>query len=126
MKLAGFAFLADQNVHADVTHYLLSRGIDVVTVEDVGMGTASDTAIIRRAVAEGRVVISHDSDFGRLSVASREPVVGILYLRPGHIQPAFTIQMIATVLELNPECRPPFLVVAERRHATVKVRIRCL
>jgi predicted nuclease of predicted toxin-antitoxin system len=38
--------------------------------------------MLRRTVAEDRVVVSHDHDFGTLAVLAGEPIIGIVYLRP--------------------------------------------
>jgi predicted nuclease of predicted toxin-antitoxin system len=49
-------------------------------------------------VSEGRVVVTQDSDFGTLVIGQHEPVIGIVYLRPGHIDSQFTIDSIQTLL----------------------------
>lgn len=57
-------------------------------------------------------------------MAQDEPLpTGVIYLRPGHIDPVFTIGTLRVLAEHE---RPtaPFIVVAEREQQTVHVRTR--
>jgi len=76
------------------------------------------------AQKEKRVVITHDSDFGGLAVLNSQPYIGIIYLRPGHIRPEFTIQTLQAIQSRTLEVTPPFIVVAERTGNNVKIRLR--
>jgi predicted nuclease of predicted toxin-antitoxin system len=78
------------------------------------------------AHADGRVVLAHDSDFGTLVITQDEPFTGIVYLRPGHIDPEFTIETLQTVAVQPLDVKPPFIVVAEQKARTVRIRLRCL
>ena len=126
MKLKELRFLADENIHADVAAHLRSLGCDVIAVNSSGLTGAPDDQVLAAAVREQRVVLTHDSDFGELTVARREPVVGIMYLRPGHIDPTFTVATIDAVAAANLDLRPPFLLVARRTGQDVRIRLRDL
>ena len=126
MKLRDFPFLADQNIHRDVVEWLRQGGCDVLTCAAAHLFGAPDEAVLARAAAEGRVVVTHDSDFGTLSVVGALRSVGILFLRPGHIKPEFTIGTLQTILARDLDVVPPFLVVAARSGETVNIRIRSL
>ncbi len=82
--------------------------------------------LLRLATAQGRVVVTHDADFGTLAIHQNEPLVGLVYLRPGHIDPQFTIATVQTVLNNDPEVVPPFVLVAKRTGSSVMIRIRHL
>jgi hypothetical protein len=43
-------------------------------------------------------VVTHDADFGTLAILQNEPLVGIVYLRPGHIDAQFTVATFQAVL----------------------------
>ena len=69
-------------------------------------------------------MVAHDRDFGRLAVAAMEPIVGLLFLRPGHIRPVYTIETIRVVLAADLNVNMPFIIVAERAGDEVKIRVR--
>ena len=52
-----------------------------------------------KAFSEKRIIVTHDSDFGTLAVLGGEPVLGIIYLRPGHIDPTFTCDTLRALFE---------------------------
>jgi predicted nuclease of predicted toxin-antitoxin system len=126
MKLRGFGLLADENIDADVVRWLTDAGFDVQDVFQVGKQGASDVDLLRHAFAVNRVIVTHDADFGKLAILQREPVIGIVFLRPGHIDPAFAIGTLASVLSVDPDVTPPFILVARRTGDQVTIRIRSI
>ena len=68
MKLDRFKLLADENIHRDVVRFLRDRGFDVLDVAEEGMLGTTDVDLLRRAVSEDRVVMTHDRDFGTLAI----------------------------------------------------------
>lgn len=52
--------------------------------------------------------------------------VGIVYLRPGHIDPQFTIESLRLIAVRDLELAPPFIVVAKRTANSVTIRVRNL
>jgi predicted nuclease of predicted toxin-antitoxin system len=124
LKPLDLPLLADENIHPDVVRELKAQGRDIVTAIAEGLGGRPDADILRRAHAMGRVVLTHDSDFGRLAVQAGEPMTGVIYLRPGHVVAGFVIDMVAAIAALDAEVTPPFIVVADRRGDAVRVRIR--
>ncbi len=101
-------------------------GGDVLDVPGSGWSGSDDAALLRRAQSMNRVVLTHDKDFGALSIGRLEPLLGVVFLRPGHIDPAFTLETLQFLLARNPEVTPPFLLVAKRTGNTVSVRVRNL
>ena len=126
MKLRDFGLLTDENLDPDVVAFLRQAGFDVLDVCEQGLQGSTDVQLLRRAFAENRAIVTHDADFGTLRILGGEPVVGILYLRPGHIDPQFTIETIEAVLKADPDVSPPFLVVAKRTGTNVAIRVRHL
>jgi predicted nuclease of predicted toxin-antitoxin system len=124
VKLLAYPLLTDENIHADVVSWLRQDGRNVQSVFDHALNGQPDVRILERAHADGRVVLTQDSDFGLLAIRAGEPFTGILYLRPGHITAAFTIETLRTV-EISPiDFVPPFIAVAERRENETRVRVR--
>lgn len=71
-------------------------------------------------------MLTHDSDFGALAVRSGEPLIGIVYLRPGHTDAREVVRLVDALRALDIHAHPPFVLVAERRGDAVKVRLRHL
>jgi predicted nuclease of predicted toxin-antitoxin system len=121
-----FPLLADENIHPDVISYLRQHEHDIRSVVEDNLFGQSDRAVLRLAYAGGRVVLTHDSDFGTLAITQDEPFIGIVYLRPGHIRADFTIQTLRTVAAQPLDVQPPFIIVAEQRAQSVQIRTRQL
>lgn len=124
MKLRQFTILTDQNIHPDVVAYFRTEGFQVVDVEQAGLLGASDTMILAAATVDGRIVVTHDADFGTLTIQQGFPFVGIVYLRPGHIGARSTIESLEQILAIDPDLAPPFVLVAKRTGNQVKIRVR--
>jgi predicted nuclease of predicted toxin-antitoxin system len=126
LRLKDFPLLTDENIHPEIVKSLREGGADVLDVKESRLIGSSDLVLIRKAFQEGRVVLTHDSDFGQLAVAALEPVVGIIYLRPGHYDPVFTLDTVETLFDQVAEIQAPFILVAERTGDKVKIRLRRL
>lgn len=126
MRLLDFALLTDENIHPELVALLRDYGHDVLDVKETGLIGSTDADLMRRSVAERRVIVTHDGDFGRLAVAAGEPVVGIVFLRPGHLDVGFSKATLDFLYRNAGEIEPPFLLVAERSGTQVKMRLRQL
>ena len=127
MKALEHPVLADQNIHPAVVEGMRARGVDVETLAEAGLdATVPDVEILEACRSRGRVVVTHDADFGTLAVQQGVPVFGIVYLRPGHISPQFVLEMIDVLLRMDADAAPPFLAVVVRRENHVRVRLRAL
>jgi predicted nuclease of predicted toxin-antitoxin system len=124
VKLADFGLLTDENIDEQIVSFLRSQGFRVKDVKEENLVGSDDVTLLRLAMAENRVVVTHDSDFGTLAIAAGEPSVGLLYLRPGHFKPEFTIDTMRILLAEDLDLTPPFIVVAVRSGGNVKIRIR--
>jgi predicted nuclease of predicted toxin-antitoxin system len=119
-----FALLADENIAPAVVTALRERQIDVRTTSELGLVGAADSVLLARALSENRVIVTHDADFGLLTVRQGLPLVGVIFLRPGHIGTAFVLQTIDTLRSADVDVEPPFLIVAEHRKNRVLIRLR--
>ncbi|MEX2140023.1 MAG: DUF5615 family PIN-like protein [Pirellulales bacterium] len=126
MNLREFRLFADQNIHSDVVDYLRQRGFDAVSVSELGLQGTDDLILLRLAHQQQRLILTHDPDFGTLAIVQSEPIVGIVFIRPGHILPEFTIRTLDTVLAANINVTPPFILVAQRSTKGVTIRVRQL
>ena len=126
MRLRDFGLVTDENIHPAVVAELRAMGFDVHDVCENGLFGWDDSALLQLAHSQGRAVITHDRDFGTLTVARLEAFVGIVYLRPGHIDPQFTIESLRLIVAQDLELVPPFIVVAKRTANSVTIRVRNL
>jgi predicted nuclease of predicted toxin-antitoxin system len=126
VRVLDYPLLADENIHPGVIQSLRSRGRDVRTVLEEGLQGCDDLEVLRRAHAQGRVVITHDADFGALATRAGEPMVGVVFLRPGNISPLIVLQMLEAIEAEAPVVAAPFLAVAQRAGRTIRVRVRQL
>jgi predicted nuclease of predicted toxin-antitoxin system len=124
MKPLSRPLLADQNISREVIRLLREQGKDIRSLRDEDLMGANDSVILRRACEQKRVVLTHDSDFGTLAIHREEPYVGIIYLRPGHIATEFVMTTLATVDETVLTVQTPFIIVADCRNDSVRIRVR--
>ena len=124
MKPLELPLLADENIHPRVVQALREQGKDVSTVLEVGLSGRPDTEVLEKARGDGRVVVTHDGDFGRLAVSAGQGHAGIVYLRPGHIDPTMVLQSLDAIERTIDAVDPGFIIVAEHRAATVRIRLR--
>ncbi|HSZ59924.1 MAG TPA: DUF5615 family PIN-like protein [Tepidisphaeraceae bacterium] len=74
-------YLANENVAPSVIRRLRDAGHDVLSVKETIVG-AADPAILARAVAEDRVLVTFDKDFGELAFRSHLPAnCGVILFR---------------------------------------------
>lgn len=73
--------LIDANLSPSVADGLREAGFDAVHVADLDLVTASDGEIFDRAVSDGLVVVTADSDFGMLLALRRATSPSVVHLR---------------------------------------------
>ena len=64
-----------------VAERLRAEGHDAVAVRDIGLADASDDEILDRAIADERVIVSHDTDFGALLAFRRLSAPSFVLIR---------------------------------------------
>jgi predicted nuclease of predicted toxin-antitoxin system len=91
-------FLANENMPADAVRAAQTAGIDLVWVQDTIPG-ARDDAVLATAVADGRVLVTFDKDFGEMVFnLGRAASPGIVLLRPRLRSPAVVVAFTVAVL----------------------------
>ncbi len=74
-------FLADMGISPRVVSALRERGHEAVHLQEQGLGKMPDGDILAKARAEGRVLLTHDLDFGELLAASGGKLPSVIIFR---------------------------------------------
>ena len=73
--------LVDQNLARRVATLLVEAGHDAVHVADRGLSRAEDDEVLALALAEDRVLVSEDTDFGALLARSGDRLPSFVLIR---------------------------------------------
>jgi predicted nuclease of predicted toxin-antitoxin system len=103
-------FLLDHNVPADVAGILRGRGHDVVFSTDRVAEDAPDPLVAAAAMAEERILVSHDKDFKRVArlisdgVRARFAALSRLHLSCNEVTSARRIESFLDIIEAEFAC----------------------
>jgi len=89
------SFLADENISPESAEHLEALGYPCRSLCREGPRQLSDREIVSLAKREGRVILTHDLDFGQIYYFAEEGQVGILVLRLRHQ----TVEVVNDVLQ---------------------------
>ena len=111
-------FLADMGVSMRLVEWLRSNGHDVVHLREQGLKRLPDGEIFTKAVAEGRVILTFDLDFGEIAAVSRGNRVGVVLFRLHNTRTPHVIDRLAAVLPDSAAAleRNAVVVVEESRY----------
>jgi predicted nuclease of predicted toxin-antitoxin system len=104
-------FLVDACAGRRLVEWLRAEGHDVARVTGAGL-EPGDAAVLERAVAERRVLITMDKDFGALVHRDRLGHAGVIRLP--HATVAGRIAMVRQLLAKHPEAELVGAIVAIR------------
>jgi predicted nuclease of predicted toxin-antitoxin system len=124
MRLNDVRFIADENIHNNVIDFLRERGFEVKSASDDDLAGGLDIDLLSLASETHRGIITHDSDFGTLVYTQNQPYYVILFVRPGHFDPNFTIETLAKLIDEDIEINPPTLITTKRVGDGITVRIK--
>jgi predicted nuclease of predicted toxin-antitoxin system len=114
-------FLADMGLGRSTVAFLRAQGYDAVHLRDEGLQRLSDVEIVKKAVAEGRVVLTHDLDFGRIVAMSGATVPSVITFRLQDMRPARVNHYLAQVLaEFTPQLEDGALVSVNEQNIRVR------
>lgn len=88
-------FLADENISPESADHLEALGYSCHSLLREGPRRISDSEIVAIARSEGRIIITHDLDFGEIYYFAADGEVGVIVLRLRHQ----TVEAVNDVLE---------------------------
>jgi predicted nuclease of predicted toxin-antitoxin system len=124
MTLASFAVLADENINPLLVNLLRNAGFNVTHVNDVGLSNTPDHVILKYGYDNNQLILTLDDDFGTLVFRNKQPFIGIIRLRPGHLLGDVHVPTLQAILSAEIDYKPPFLLIAERRQGQIHIRYR--
>jgi predicted nuclease of predicted toxin-antitoxin system len=112
-------FIVDECTGIAVAQFLRKQGFDAVSVSEESAQTG-DLDILRRAVAEQRIVITNDKDFGDMVFRDNQHHCGVLLLRLGDDRAVTKIQVVAAVLSQHVDRLQNRFVVATEQNIRIR------
>jgi predicted nuclease of predicted toxin-antitoxin system len=124
MTFSEFSFIADENIDPLVINFLRNKSISISSLLELDLIGSSDESILRHAQKARHVILTQDSDFGNLIHTMNLEFYAIVFLRPGHFAASLHIETLESLLKLETQLIPPFIMVAENSAGRIKIRIR--
>lgn len=113
-------FLLDESADARLAPHLRLRELDATRIASDYPAGLPDRDVLAIAVAEDRILLTADHDFGDLVVRHREPHRGVILFRLGDYAPIEVwIERLEYVVDHHGADLDQFLVVT-RRHVRVR------
>ncbi len=115
-------FLIDNALPPKLAELLIAAGHDAVHVKTYGMQANTDDAILARALAEDRVVVSADTDFGAILANQEANRPSFILFRDPNLVVAsdFASMLLSALSLLEPELADG--CVASFRNGRLRVR----
>jgi len=112
-------FIVDECTGIAVVHFLRAQGYDVASVNEE-MARADDVDILQRAVAEQRILVTNDKDFGDMVYRDRLEHAGILLLRLADERTETKVRVVAAVLDQYADRLENHFVVATEQNIRIR------
>ena len=111
----GVRFLADMGISPKVVAFLTELGHNAVHLHEQGLDRLPDSAVLRKARDETRILLTHDLDFGELVAASGERLQSVVVFRLRNMHPNWVSRYLKSVIiEYGDSLEESFIVsVAE-------------
>jgi len=107
--------LANENIPWETVEALIADGHDVDWVRRSGPGS-SDLVVISKAMAENRILVTFDKDFGELAFRARLPATcGIILFRILTPSASYVTQIVRRALASRDDWIGNFSVVEEHQ-----------
>ncbi len=115
-------FLIDMNLSPRWVEFLQSEGRDSVHWSEIGRPDSTDSELMDWAREHGRVVLTHDLDFGAMLAATQATSPSVAQIRAQDVRPESLAPLLILVLrKYENELAEGALLIAD--HARSRVRI---
>ena len=110
--------LVDECTGPAVARWLSAQGHDVISIFHTDRG-APDPAVLARALAEDRILVTNDKDFGEMIFREGRPHRGVILLRLADERTASKIQVLEQLLHQHADQLTGNFVVASEESARI-------
>ena len=114
-------FLANENVPGEVIEAARQIGHDLAWICELSPG-ADDDAVLALSLADGRVLLTFDKDFGEMAFRQgKNATCGVILLRPRLSQPDYVASFTVAVLAQEVDWEGHFCGAQEGRLRVVSL-----
>ena len=92
-------FLLDMGLAQRTALFLRAQGHDAIHLREQGLRRLADEQIIQKALAEDRIILTHDLDFGRIVALSRGQYPSVITFRLADMRAPTVNQYLQEVLD---------------------------
>jgi len=92
-------FLLDMGLARSTADFLRRQEYDAVHLREQGLQRMDDHDIVSKAHAEGRVILTHDLDFGRIIALSQSRLPSVVTFRLSDMRPQQVNRYLAEALD---------------------------
>jgi|YelNatPaOPRAMG01_1025707.scaffolds.fasta_scaffold12223_8 predicted nuclease of predicted toxin-antitoxin system len=114
-------FLADENIPIKAVEELKRKGVNIISILEISPGL-SDKEVPNLTNRQGRIVITFDTDFGKLIFKEKLKVRGIILLRIVPKSPQRIAEKVMGLLSSKFPIENCFLVVKEDHVRVIPLR----
>ena len=85
-------------VSLEVVRWLRSNGHDAIHLRDQSLDRLSDPEVFAKAIADDRVLLTFDLDFGEIAALSKGSLAKVIVFRLRNARPANVIARLSSIL----------------------------
>jgi predicted nuclease of predicted toxin-antitoxin system len=116
-------FLLDMGISPKTADFLRNLGYDTIHLHDLESDRSTDPAVLQMARNEGRILLTHDLDFGELIAASGANIPSVIIFRLRNMNPRNVNRFIKGIITEHREALEKGAIVSVTEG---QVRIRLL
>ncbi len=119
-------FFADENIQQSLISWLEESGFNISGIRAENLHGLDDEAIIRKAFFEKKIIITQDSDFGKIIFTKNIKFYSVIFLKPGHHHSDFHIPTLKAILKHIDKIKEGSIIIGVRKNDDIKLRFRFL
>ncbi len=114
-------FLCDMGISRKVAQWLRRQGHDSSHLGEEGLARLPNGRIFAKAIAEKRIILTYDLDFGEIAAIAESPIAGVVIFRLQNTRADHIIERLSAVLEMiGPELERGVIVTVEESRFRIR------